>query len=101
MFPVFFLAETLRLKPRLCTGSGPQQVSLSQKSPQKLSHAHSVPCVTSTLSLQGNPILTDRSVDQGGAMPARTRPGGNIPLNFGEFGLTKDCIILAEFCEFG
>lgn len=33
---------------------------------------------------------------------ACARLEGNIPLNFGEFGLTKDCVILAnEFCDEG
>lgn len=96
---VFFLAETLRLKPRLCFGAGWQQRALPLKSKQKLCHAHSVPCVTSARGLQGNPILPDRSMDRGGAMPMLTQPGGKIPLNFGEFGQNKDCMVLAN--QFG
>lgn len=95
----FFLAETLRLKPLLCAGASRQQRSLPLKSKQKLSHAHSVLCVTSALSLQGNPTLTDCSAGQGRAMPTLTQPGGKIPLTFGEFGLNKDCMILAN--QFG
>lgn len=76
--------------PHLCAGAGHQQRSRPLKSKQKLSHAWSVPCVASALSPQGNPVLTVCSVAQ---------PGGKIPLNFGEFGLNKDCVILAS--QFG